>query len=587
MVSSRLLPVILSFGWFGTQAAAGIHRSDFSSVPVEQSAGEHKLLPIRAEHLYPHLQKRSDDLSKLHLQDKATLFYGKPAGGFNLRLANITAIRPDSKHPLLVLEDFDDLAKNITCQGQGMSLEFQNKDVMKYAIKKWDWVNQDDKDYFFLVSHHHHSGCNPKEERKPHKVVAVKYDEQKSIASLTLGDTTWDEALGDFRFEFKTMEHPALKLAKRRSDEETAHSTSAAIALDGLCSAIKGNGLNILGCKEDGEYSFDHMLTESAKNALSAVWSVIPEFDLTNEADFSWGKDDPSSRLEITDAKGVLPSVGGADPWGAIQGFCVGCYLEGKLEYSATGGRNAQTKETELIIAFLPKIKGRIQVEVSGKLEVAKEFNFLGELISYFLKAEGVDGIISIAPQFLNGPGVLMKAGVHGNFTVGFDMDTGSSLIMLKASSDADVSLQTKELETFQADPIFKADTIKTRSEVIPYFRLGIGAGATFFKDSTIRGKLGAWAGLTPQIVSAIEMGFESQGMCDDKPEMGAKFETSFKVNVGYTTTAGILSDSDSLSFANDLFGTDDLFGQKSATNTYQSKTLYEKTFEACKAVSA
>ncbi|KAF3189770.1 hypothetical protein TWF106_000860 [Orbilia oligospora] len=602
MVPSKLLSVALSAGLFGTQASAGVFnydgdrgysayaRSKTASAPVvKQASDAHDLLPIREEYLFPHLQKRSDDLSSLHLEETATLYFGKPATGYDIHLATINA-KPDPQHPLISLEKFDGFTKRISCRGEDIVLEFQDKDAMTYATKQWDWVNHKDQDHFFLVSQHHHNGCNPEDERKPHKVVSVKSDAQKSTIVLTTEDASWDEALGDFTFNFETIQHPIIKLTKRRDPIEVGYYPSpiSIIIADFICSKANQHGIKMSGCKPNGDFGFGdfELLTGAAKAALEGAWKLIPNFDAMASATIEWGNDDINDKVVFVESSGTIPDLDGVVSNYEVKGTCIGCYVRGTFEYTATGGRDSKTGKTELIVGFRPKIQARLLLELTGTATVSKELNYVADFISKGLKAYVVKNIVCLEPQFLSGPGVIMKAGASGNFTVGFELDTGAPLLMLKATNGDKVQVLQKDWGTLKVDPIIRASQVKSHSEVNPYFRLGIGVGATFFKNSTISGKLGVWAGLNPQMISTMDLGYDSTGLCEGKPQIGAKFESSFRFDYSYTTVAKIESESKLANFLFDLVKPQSWADTSAALNQDKKHILFEKKFGFCKALT-
>ncbi|KAK6340308.1 hypothetical protein TWF730_002071 [Orbilia blumenaviensis] len=600
MIISKLLPVALSFGLFGSQALAGVYkyggeqshsvhaRSKVAAVPVAKSSEDpQNLLPIRAEHLFPQLHKRSEDLSNLHLEDAATLYFGKPAGGYNIHLATINA-KPGEQHPLIALEKFDGLTKKIACKGEDIFLEFNDKNAMNYAAKQWNWVNGNNDDYFFLVSQHHHNGCNPEDERTPHKVVSVKSDARKLTLTLTVEPASWDEALGDFTFNFETIQHPIVKLAKRRDPWEVGFAPSpfSIIMADFMCSRAIAAGIDMPGCKENGDFSIEESLSGPAKAALEGAWNLIPNFNAESSSVIDWGTDEPDRRVEFTEATGVFPVIDGIAAAVEVRGTCIGCFIKGSLEYSASGGRDSKTGKTELVVAFQPKIKARLQLEIQGKVSVSKELNYLADFVSKGLKAYIIKDIICLEPQFLSGPGVIMKAGLEGNFTVGFTLDTGAPTIMLKAKSGEDVRIHRRGWKKIKVEPILKANKLKTRSEVNPYFRLGVGVGATFFKNSTISGRLGVWAGFNPQLITSLDLGLDSSGLCSNKKEIGAKFETKFRFDYSYTTVARLESESKLANFLFELVKPQSWADTRAIFNQDKKKVLFEKEHSVCTALA-
>lgn len=74
MVSAKLLSLSsLAAGLFSLPAQAYLTKSG----DVNLGKAE-RMLPTRSEHLYPHLKKRADDLSKLDLQDEMQLTWTYP-----------------------------------------------------------------------------------------------------------------------------------------------------------------------------------------------------------------------------------------------------------------------------------------------------------------------------------------------------------------------------------------------------------------------------------------------------------------------------------------------------------------------------
>ncbi|KAK6544478.1 hypothetical protein TWF694_001172 [Orbilia ellipsospora] len=151
--------------------------------------------PVRMEDIYPHLRKRVDDMTKLEMQEKVRLVWALSDGN-ETAIADMRLKKPDPNHPLLLLESFDDLTDSIECcdRAESIVLKFKHNNAMDAAVKAWDWVNEQEPDYFFLIANH--DGCGPDLERVPYKVVSVKYDNLTAI--LTTKTTTWEEAAQTF-----------------------------------------------------------------------------------------------------------------------------------------------------------------------------------------------------------------------------------------------------------------------------------------------------------------------------------------------------------------------------------------------------
>ncbi|KAF3907823.1 hypothetical protein AA313_de0203315 [Arthrobotrys entomopaga] len=202
MVKVDLLSIILSVGIFGLQTQASVESEYYQ--PSSSSSEPVKIPPIRAESLFPHLAKRDNDLSRFDLKHQVRLTWAGNSGGQRV-IFDMKVNKPDPRHPLLSLEDLDDLTKSITCKEPHIELAFQTADAMNRAIKAWDWINENESDYFFLIANH--EGCGPEGMRHPYKVVKVKYDHKALTATLTTEETTWDDAAANHEVSFGARPH--------------------------------------------------------------------------------------------------------------------------------------------------------------------------------------------------------------------------------------------------------------------------------------------------------------------------------------------------------------------------------------------
>ena len=47
-----------------------------------------------------------------------------------------------------------------------MSLTFKSKKAFDQALRKWDFINEDEEEKFLLIANH--DGCGPDDERQPY-----------------------------------------------------------------------------------------------------------------------------------------------------------------------------------------------------------------------------------------------------------------------------------------------------------------------------------------------------------------------------------------------------------------------------------
>ncbi|KAK6540429.1 hypothetical protein TWF694_009224 [Orbilia ellipsospora] len=164
-----------------------------------------KVAPIRREYLYPHLARRSpEDVTGFDLKHQVKLTWAQVHDGQRV-VFDMDLSKPDPEHPLLALEDLDDLTKSITCRQPEIELEFRHEKALRYAINKWDWINEKESDYFYLIANH--DGCGPDAERHPYKVVKVHYDFTELRAILTTEEVTWRDVAGNHKMSFSTRPH--------------------------------------------------------------------------------------------------------------------------------------------------------------------------------------------------------------------------------------------------------------------------------------------------------------------------------------------------------------------------------------------
>jgi len=102
---------------------------------------------------------------------------------------------------VISMERFKSLLENVDC-GEKSILQFKNKDSFEYAIKAWNWVNEDETHSFVLIADH--AGCGPDEERVPYYIHNADYDEEKFIAYLYGKEIPWDQAAHTFDLDYGT-----------------------------------------------------------------------------------------------------------------------------------------------------------------------------------------------------------------------------------------------------------------------------------------------------------------------------------------------------------------------------------------------
>ncbi|KAK6530720.1 hypothetical protein TWF281_007559 [Arthrobotrys megalospora] len=561
VAASKILPV-LSLGLISISQAAEWH------VPIAAGSGHIGLVPIRQEQLIKGLKRRSDDFSRLKPQDQVQMFYGKALSEEHVRLADMTVTKPDANHPLILLENFDDLTDSITCSDEDskLALKFKSKDAMDTAIKSWDWINESDNDYFFLFTHHHHTGCGPDEERTSYKITAVNYDKATFTTVLTKEKATWNETLQNFEIKIRTVEHPMPSFAKRDFSFQNALRTGIC-AFSGpfeelfkfQCEQEVGDGINkvvsTVGDVADtvGE-GFDKVVSTVGEgfdkvvdtvgdgiNVVADVASTVggyveeglkPVVDVVSSGlnvllekfvdgnyKVSFGKKDPKAKIQLTGVafKGEVDVDMGAN--------CVGCYLEGGFGFKATISRVNGATLPSAIFDITPNIEGNFGLELIGQVSKEHDYNTGAAIGNEILETMGIAPFLKIAPEAIAGPGVIVRGEATISTTMGARFSSKGARIRLVAGTDPSISVPSWPKDQFQ--PKFDFAGPEFQGEINPYIRWGFGFGLEIAET----GKFGVWGGIDTSVNNVWAFN-ACEGTTEKTFHYQSIFQVAAKVNV-------------------------------------------------------
>ncbi|KAK6500186.1 hypothetical protein TWF481_010536 [Arthrobotrys musiformis] len=501
MVASTLLSTVLSLGLLGLQVSAGpitgsqkftnlrpIREDEFSSQEftltniqkrgVEKSMDDAiELLPINEDDLTPrHLRKRSDDLSRLDLKENVRMFYGGVVSNSQMYMANMTLYQPEDGHPLIMMERFDGLLKEVSCGTGSITLDFNHKDAMDYAIKTWDWVNEETDDYFFLIANH--PGCGEEAQRNPYRVGKVQYDQEKFRTVLTTEAIEWNSLASDFDI---TLGSASLTKSVSKRSLKNADIT-------------KRGFFDIFGNFDFGK---------------SVYW------DLT-----------------VGDKNGRKTMM--SDPfrsYGKIDINCVGCTLTGGLQ--VTGYIKVVKFEiAELYLGAKPKdLRARIGLEAIIRAAIPP-----GLLrVDQTLFSLGIPGL-SIPKIFLLGPSLQYEVGAGfgaagvANLSVGADVTIPNDAALYVDLLDGSKS-EAHGFEKTGIDPFIGLNDVSVTASAAVYSKPVVAFGIK------VLDKLGAECTLEislPAIDADLKAGYNKYGFCpnDPAPEKQA-ITTGVKANSG------------------------------------------------------
>ncbi|KAK6515065.1 hypothetical protein TWF506_007416 [Arthrobotrys conoides] len=504
MVASTLLSTILSVGLLGLQASAGpiassrfrtslqpIREDDLSSETFKFNDLQRRsvddsmdnaieLLPINEDDLIPpHLRKRSDDLSRLDLKENVKMIYGGVVSKSQIYLANMTLYQPDDGHPLIMMERFDGLLKDVYCGTQSITLDFHHKDAMDYAIKTWDWVNQDSDDHFFLIANH--PGCGEDAQRNPYKVAKVQYDQETFRTILTTEAIEWNTLASDFDISLGSanLEKRVTKRSLKNSD-------------------ITKRGFFDIFTNFDFGKSVYWDLTVGDKNTRKTVMS------------------DPFKS------------------YGKVDINCVGCRLSGGLQVTGYV-KVVKFAVTELYIGAKPKnLRGTIGLETILRAAIPP-----GHLsVDATLFSLGIPGL-SIPKIFLLGPSLQYEVGAgfgsEGvvNLTVGATATFPDSAALYADLLDPSKS-EGNGFEKTTIDPFFSLNSVSVTASALVYSKPLIAFGVK------VLDRIGVECALEinlPMLNADFKAGYNKEGFCPDDSTIGNRGITT---GVKASSTANI-----------------------------------------------
>ncbi|EGX45160.1 hypothetical protein AOL_s00173g261 [Orbilia oligospora ATCC 24927] len=574
VAASKILPV-LSLGLIGLSQAAEWH------VPIAAEENHIGMVPIRQEHIIKGLKRRSDDLSRLKPQDEVKMFYGRALSEAHLRIADMTITKPDANHPLILLENFDDLTESITCTDQDskIALKFKSKNAMDTAIKSWDWINQSDNDYFFLFTHHHHTGCGPDEERTSYKITAVTYDKTTFTTVLTKEKATWNETLQNFEIKIRTVEHPRPSFARRdlksvlrtgicafsgpfedlfkfQCEEEVGKGINSVVdtveegfdkAVDtvgeGFDKAVDlvGEGIDVVGEGLDKAADLVGEGIDTVVDVASTVGGYVeeglkPVVDVVSSGlntllekfvdgnyKVSFGKKDPKHKIPLTGVafKGEVDVDMGAN--------CVGCYLEGGFGFKATISRVNGATLPSAIFDISPQIEGNFGLELIGVVSKEHDYNVGAAIGDDILKTMGISPFLKIAPEAIAGPGVVLKGEATISTTMGARFSSKGARIRLVAGTDPSISVPSWPKDQFK--PNFEFAGPEFQGEINPYIRWGFGFGL----EIADTGKFGVWGGIDTSVNNVW-----AYNTCEGAKEKTFHYQSTFNVAAKVNVVAEI-----------------------------------------------
>ncbi|EPS43528.1 hypothetical protein H072_2463 [Dactylellina haptotyla CBS 200.50] len=523
--------LVLSVGFFGLQAYAGPVLA-IPSEPIQLEArsndptswvsnSEVKLLPIRDDHFFPHLKKRDlEDFSALELRHEVQFLYGKDSTyhnpGSHLAEMKISQSHPDN--PITLLENFDHFTTHTTCPDEEkLLLKFINKRAMDCAIKSWDWINEDQDSYFYMITHHDHEGCGEDEQRTPYKIVAVEHDVPSLTATLIRQKTSWDDAAKNFELHIGNIDHPAFDVPGRPKihRREIANNINRIVQ---WTTCAFSPATCVVGIFVDAKAR-----EEILPVVLNAALEIIPSFEVSKAGSFSyqWG-------IKNYDLYKASPAANTG-----ISLTCVDCSLRGSLGVYVSASKTGNGKMA-VNVKVQPNAQGLIKLKAMIKTEIKKSKT--PDLIQIPLAPAGIGipGIGNLGLTLVVTPGIEGALTVKGEISSELKISTGKGEIGGTYGTTGARLVQGN----WPKDPGFNLEPPKgeltAKGSLDVYAKLGVRAGLSLFSGKR---NLGAFVGVKAAVSSSVTAGFQSGGFCPkDKTQpgqWGIQFDSKFTVEAG------------------------------------------------------
>ncbi|KAK6523596.1 hypothetical protein TWF281_001577 [Arthrobotrys megalospora] len=439
------------------------------------------------------------------------MYFGKAVSGESVRVADMTVKNKDN--PLILLENFDDLTESIVCTkgDQEITLKFKTKDGMNAAIAAWDWVNDNETDYFTLITHHHHTGCGPDEERTPYKITDVDYDEANLKAVLTKQPASWDETLRTFEMSIDTIDHPMRKrtLDKRFINLFAPFQSISHFICQGAqwCEIPMNIAITPLPVRVA---QFTGERIESNVALIKDGYDLLLGDGIDKNLEVNWGNSNPDSKMAFTE---LFKAPAGIDIAGKVT--CTGCYLKGSVKLNAKVSRKEGDVMPSVIANFASNLKGKVALELSGSIGKELDLNVGALVVNSLMASEGIDKVVKMVPEVAVGPGLILKGEISTSMTLPtYEIDLPDFNFQLDLGIARDPSFELPEFpeNAFKKTSDLKWNGIDWDFEANMYFRLGYGLGVEFLgKDGPIPlglnpgSKIGAFAGFEPRIENALK----------------------------------------------------------------------------------
>ncbi|KAK6541750.1 hypothetical protein TWF694_007539 [Orbilia ellipsospora] len=466
----------------------------FSFEPSGSPADRHEqkrvvLLPIRTRDLYPnlYLNKRDGGLSALDPKDKLSLEFGAIISHSVLQRAQVTIYKPDDKHLLLALEDFDKLTNSVSCKSNEIALKFKTPEAVKYAAEKWQKTIQGGKS-IYLITHPDHKTCHKNTkgmERTAFAIKGLKEDTGKLTITLTKQAATWKQVARNMDINFATLEKPrSASAGKQKQHVIKRNEIDGPKPYENRVAKVKRE---INARDTDEEQTLFNSLKQS-------VVQMFPEAALVP---LDVGSSDRTKKIRIITSDNFKKDTE------FFTADCVGCHAEGHLMVNTTA-KVREGVRTVTDISVETKVKGRLGIELNVRGSLTYDFNIVNTFFKAAIPLSGIPGMAEVDPQFIPGPGFRAYGSFEGKIDFGFDFDVDIHQSFKIEGADENKKPDDPVTNKLDIKPFADASLV-ANATLEPYFRVGLGMGISVLDETA---SAGFFAGY--QLIAPVTLGLSA-----------------------------------------------------------------------------
>ncbi|KAJ6256468.1 hypothetical protein Dda_8330 [Drechslerella dactyloides] len=433
-----------------------------------------------------------------------------------LQRALVTIYEPEPQHPLLKVEDFDDLTESIVCKDDQMIVKFKTKEAVGYVAQKWGGAIEGGKS-FYMITHPDHKTCHAETksmQRTAFEIKALKKDDSTSTVTLTKIATPWEKVAKNMDLTLESLEKPAKRIKRasnRRGPAERRYRNYE---------SQTGRLKREIEVREEGDASDDLTMFDGLKQSIA---KLFPEALLVP---LSAGSPDPSNRIRIITGENFKE---GAEFFVAD---CVGCYAEGNIMLNTTAQvRNGARVVTNVNMGT--KVKGKLGIELTVRGFAQYDFNIINTFFKTAVPFSSIPGIAEIDPTFLPGPGFKIMGSFDGKVYFGFDFDIDIQQSVKVLGTGDDSQKPDKPISNKMDIKPFADVTLVANGTFEPYFRIGVGLGVSVLDEKVSAGLFAGYRLITPMTVG-MKATTTDVGVCEGTGKLSAHVETKIAFQDGW-----------------------------------------------------